>query len=87
LSPASANAAATAAMLAPELVMLLRRWTRWEALRAPERAECVWELLREWEGKRLAARGFVEPDIEVRCVDNGGLVGAADISCKNKPID
>lgn len=49
LSPASVRAAATAATLAPEFVMLLRRLTRWEALSAPDKAEWVWEceLLRE----------------------------------------
>lgn len=63
MSPASLRAAATAATLAPELVILLRRVTRW-ALRAPERAEWawVWEFWREWEGNRVLARGFVELD-------------------------
>lgn len=63
LSPASVKAAATAATLADVLVMLFRRVTRWVALRAPDKAEwaCECELLRECDGSREAARGFVEP--------------------------
>lgn len=45
LSPASVRAAVTAATLVPELVMLLRRVTRWVPLRDPAATEC--ELARE----------------------------------------
>lgn len=65
LSPASSRAAATAATLAAVPVMLFRRVTRWVALRAPDKAEYVWELLREWDNGLEAPK----EDAEVEEID------------------
>lgn len=51
ISPASVRAAATAATLAEGLVMLLRRVTRWFALRELDSTEC--ELLRECDWREV----------------------------------
>lgn len=85
LSPASLRpaATATAATLAPVMVMLLRRVTRWVGLSDPEETE--WELFRECDSRLTNVPPVIElEDIDGRW-DNGR--GAACVSCSSRRGD
>ncbi len=69
-----AAATTAAAALAVLLVMLLRRVTRWFALRAPVSIEC--ELAREW-----ACRGAMPPAAAELVEMEGRWVNGLDAGC------